>query len=156
MKRLTMMKWWLCLCSLAWGVTAFGQDYYEVNRSVTKSFPWDENTRLELENKYGDVIFETWERDSVRVQVEISIKSKKSETAQELADMAVVEIYGQGSFIIASTDWAANSSMWNQARNEMRNVFGADQKVEISYKIWLPETTSIEVTNKFGISYRKF
>lgn len=153
MKRLTMMKWWLCLCSLVLGFSAFGQDYYEVNRSVTKSFAWVDNTRLELENKYGDVIFETWERDSVRVQVQISIKSKKSETAQELADMAVVEIYNQGSFVIARTDWGANTSMWNHARNEMRNVFGADQKVEISYKVWLPETTSIEVINKFGDVY---
>lgn len=150
MKIRRTMKWWLCLCSMVLGGVAFGQEFYEVNRSITKSFGWVENTRVEIENKYGDVIFETWEQDSVRIQVEISVKSKKANNAQELADMAEVDIYGQGSFVIARTDWAANTSFWNQARNEMRNMFGPDQKVEIAYKVWLPETTSIEVVNKFG------
>lgn len=150
MKKITMTKWWLCLCSFCLFATAFGQEVYEVNRTVTKSFAWTPESQLELENKYGDVIFETWNKDSIRVQTEISIKSKKEEAMQELADMAIVEIYSQGNFVIARTDWAANTSIWGQARNEMRNVFGSDQKVEISYKVWLPKTTSIDVINKFG------
>jgi hypothetical protein len=150
MKKIVMMKWWLYLCSACLCGTAFGQEVYEVNRTVTKSFAWTPKSQLELDNKYGDVIFETWDKDSIRVQVEISITSKKEEATQELADMAIVEVYGQGSFVIARTDWAANTSIWGQARNEMRNVFGSDQKVEISYKVWLPKTTPIDVTNKFG------
>lgn len=150
MKKIAMMKWWLFLCSACLCGTSFGQEVYEVNRTVTKSFAWTPTTQLELENKYGDVIFETWEKDSIRVQTEISITSKKKEAMQELADMAVVKIYDQGSFVVARTDWAANTSVWGQARNEMRNVFGSDQKVEISYTVWLPKTTPIDVKNKFG------
>ncbi len=148
--KVKKMKWWLCLCSLLVAGVIKSQDVYEVNRTISKTYGWTERSRVEIENKYGDVILEIWDQDSVKVDVEIAIESKKWETAQEMSDMAVVSMSQQGSFIVARTDWGGNSSLWGQAKHEVRSVFGKDHKVEITYKVYAPQSTSVEIRNKFG------
>lgn len=148
--KVKMMKWWLCLCSFMAVGAVSSQAVYDVNRSMTRSYPWTESTRIEIENKYGDVILEVWEEDSVKIDVEVAIQSKKWDTAQELSDMAIVTMESQGSFIVARTDWGGDASFWGHAKHEVRSVFGKDHKVEITYKVYTPDKTAIEIRNKFG------
>jgi len=117
---------------------------------MSKAFQISQNASLEVINKYGDVIFETWNKDSVRIEVNIIAEAKKTDVVDQLIEMAVVEIEKKGSFIIAETDWGRNTSFWNKSLNELSRAFGADQKIQIDYKVFCPDDLNLDVQNKFG------
>lgn len=133
---------------LVLGVSA--QESFSEKKSMTKVYPLDAKASLEVENKYGDIIFETWEKDSVRIDVSILVEAKKPDVVDQLIEMAVVEIEKKGTFIIARTDWGKNTSFWNKSLNEISRAFGSDQKIQIDYKIFCPASLSIDIENKFG------
>jgi len=145
-----MKKALLFLFSLLAALCVFGQESFSEKRSLSKAFKISQNANLEITNKYGDIIFETWEKDSVRIDVSILVEAKKAEVVGQLMEMAVVEIEKKGSFIIAQTDWGRNTSFWNKSLNEISRAFGADQKIQIDYKVYCPDDLNLDVQNKFG------
>jgi hypothetical protein len=144
------MKYRLLLFSLILSLHITGQTGYVEKRTVSDKFAVSDNTHLEVSNKYGDIIFTTWEIDSVAVDVEIYIESEKYENAQELLELASVNLEQRGTYIIAETIWGEYSSFWSQTKNQIRGVIGADQKIQIDYHISLPDYLSVDIDNKFG------
>jgi len=145
-----MKKVLLFLFSLLAAYCIFGQESFSEKRSLSKAFKISQNTSLEIANKYGDIIFETWEKDSVKIDVSILVEAKKPDVVDQLMEMAVVEIEKKGSFIIAKTDWGRNTSFWNKSLNEISRAFGADQKIQIDYKVFAPDDLNLDIQNKFG------
>lgn len=149
-----MTRWFLCSLVALVAVQGFGQEgFYRDSKSVSKTFAVKSTTHFEVDNKYGNIFFETWDKDSIRIDVEVVAQSKKQEYVSELMSLAVIDLHASGSFVVARTNWGKHSSLWSQTKNEIRNVFGSDQKVEITYRISLPDDMSLDVTNKFGDVY---
>lgn len=145
-----MKKILLCLFSLGFTLSLLGQDTYSQRKELSKSFPVTTATSIEVVNKYGDVILEVWEKDSVYIEVEIFAEAKKEEVLQQLLELAQIDLNSHGSFIIAKTDWGKNSSFWSKSKNEISRAFGSDQKIQIDYKIYCPANVTLDIKNKFG------
>jgi len=145
-----MKKALLSLFSLVLTLGLIGQESYSEKRSIIRSFQINDRASLEIVNKYGDIIFETWEKDSVRLEVSILVEAKKEDVVDQLMDMAVIEIEKKGSFVIAKTDWGRNTSFWNKSLNEINRAFGSDQKIQIDYKVFIPNSLKLDIQNKFG------
>jgi hypothetical protein len=67
MAKMKILLW--CLFSLSLAVS--GQDSMTTNQLINRTYPVGERDRLEVENKYGDVIIETSEGDELKIRVEV-------------------------------------------------------------------------------------
>ncbi len=58
----------------------------ELQRSINKNFPLKAGGKLHIENSYGTVKLNSWDKNEVAIEVTISVKGGTSERAEELLE----------------------------------------------------------------------
>lgn len=123
---------------------------YDDQKLIQRTFKTSADTHVEVENMYGDVRFNTWSKDSLKVMAEISAFSDDFSNVQEMLREIEVQINQSGSFIIIETLWAEEVSFLKKGMYGIKRSFGSGQRVKVDLTIWLPDGLDVEVLNKFG------
>lgn len=133
-------------------VLHFGlQAQNKVSKNVEKTFYLTNSGKLYLENNYGEISVQGWEKESLLIKMEIEVIHKKSENAQDLLNRIGTSINENKDYIIFKTAIAEKSTgfiakYWNKA-----NPFDYDKSnLKINYKVYLPKNAELDITNKFG------
>lgn len=158
--RLTMSvcKWLLAVtcCLGMFSAEAAGlnndQEMYERERSISKAFAAHATTTVEIVNKYGTVHVNTWDKDSVRFEIQIKVKAKRYEDAEAMSESTTFNLGGSSSFITAQTIFGENSNMFKQSWMDLKSELGFT-KVTVDYVVYLPATNKVSISNKFGDIY---
>lgn len=137
-----------CLFSIS--LVASGQDSITSNKVINRSYPIAEQDRLEVENKYGDIIVESSETNELNIRVELILNGGSEKAISELNEYVDVEISKNGSFIIAKTLWGKNASFFTKSLEGIKGIFDGDRSVEVNYFIETPDYLELRITNKFG------
>ena len=123
-------------------------------RQISKRFKITPETRIELTNKYGKIEFNAWEKDSVVINIEISVEDKKLSKLEKSLDNIDFETISNPNFLIVRTVVGDNmGSIEKELQKLMETVFQASGNMEINYSVWLPITNELKVENKFGDIY---
>ncbi len=146
MVKMKILLW--CLCSLS--LTVAAQDSMTSNEVINRIYSVGERDRLEIENKYGDIIVETTEGNELSIRAEITLKGGSDKAISELQDFVDVEVGKNGSFIIAKTNWGKNASFFTKSLEGIKGIFDGDRSVEVNYFIETPSFLELRITNKFG------
>ncbi|MEM6734726.1 MAG: hypothetical protein AAGC64_01740 [Bacteroidota bacterium] len=128
----------------------FGQ--FRQERDLNRSFLTSENGKVEIINKYGEVIVQTWDSDSVRFDVLIRAEGKNSDVVNKSMDRVDVRFRKVGSVISAVTEVSKGRGIFGSVLSEMEGVIG-NNKLKIDYEIWMPKGILLSVENKFGDVY---
>lgn len=123
---------------------------YEETKSIRKSFAANSSTTVEIINKYGDISVETWDKDSVRFEVNITARASKLSSARELFEMADVKFTANSSVVLASLLWGENVNAFKRGSVEMTLAAGSSQEIRIDYKVYMPVNSTIKIENRFG------
>ncbi|MBN1414468.1 MAG: hypothetical protein JW973_05160 [Bacteroidales bacterium] len=116
----------------------------EFVKEFKKEFPADKNTKLEIQNKYGNVDIKDWNNQSIAIEVKVIVRSSSQEKADKIFEYIQIDIEQEGDLIRASTDFKDNFS-------DIFKGFNHDEKkLEINYSVFMPKTTPLQVTNKYG------
>ena len=90
MKRLSYkMPALLVLGILLFVTQLFAQ---EDTRRISKSFNIKADTKIEINNKYGNVIINRWNKNVLELKVKIEAKGKTSSTTQKILDEIEIDI----------------------------------------------------------------
>lgn len=146
MVKMKILLWCLFSVSLA----ASSQDSLTSNELINRTYPVGEIDRLEVENKYGDIIIETSEDDELTIRVEVILSEGSDKAISVLKESVNVEIRKNGSFLVAKTHWGKNASFFTKSLEEIKGVFDGDRSVEVNYFIEAPAYLDMLITNKFG------
>lgn len=123
-------------------------------REINKRFKVNPDTRIEISNKYGKVELNTWDKDSVVLNISIRVEDKKLSKLEKAIDDIDFEITDSQSFLVIKT---LTGESQNQLEKEFQKfketLFQTDGKSEINYTVWLPKTNNLKVDNKFGDVY---
>lgn len=113
-------------------------------KEIKKEFPVNQNTRLEISNKYGnvDVVNRTDQALSIRVNIKVNIKDK--ERADALLNMIDIQINQEGDVVRAVTEIDDNFGRMFKGFN-----MGNDG-LEINYSVSMPKTLPLNLSNKYG------
>jgi hypothetical protein len=115
-------------------------------KTYSKSYSVDANDRLEIENKYGRINVNTWNKNEVRVDVQIKGDASDNETAQKMIDAISISDNKSGDVVSFRTNFGnGSSSIWN-----LFNNMNDHHKVEVNYTIYMPSTMSLSMSNKYG------
>jgi hypothetical protein len=114
----------------------------EVTKEFHKEYKAGPNTTLDINNKYGDVVIQSWENDQVVIDVKITVELPNQEKAQKLLSYLDVQFSESGNLISAKTviDDKFSFTGWG----------GDSKKFSIDYNIKMPAATALTLVNKYG------
>ena len=116
----------------------------EFSKNLHKDYDADENTLLVIENKFGDVDINNWDKDQVTIDVTITVDHKNEEKAKELIDYIEVHFSHTANTIKAVTEIDDKFSKWNSFTSSDNKEFSID------YKINIPKNIKIDIENRYG------
>ena len=151
------MKYKLITLLLIVGSLAFSAlqaQVYERSRELTKTFRVYEETTLEVHNKYGNIHLFPWQKDSVRIRIEVEVKANKESKADKIYDYIDFDFSHTKYYIEAKTAFRQNrSAFWSEVSDLASTLFSGNNKAQIDYYIYLPADIEIKLENKFGNIY---
>ncbi|NJB69795.1 hypothetical protein GGR42_000257 [Saonia flava] len=128
---------------------SFGQE--TVSKKIEKSYGLTNSGELHLNNKYGDVIINGWDRSSVRLTIDVEVTHKKKENAKDLLDRIDVTTKVTKDLVDLTTEIHQGSSGFFARYFSKVNPFDLDKSnIKINYTIYLPNNAEMNITNKFG------
>jgi len=127
----------LTLCLLT-GFAFAKHDGVEREKKITKSFQVNGNDRLSIENQFGKVVVNTWEKNEFSVVITIRATSRSSSKCDEIIESIGVSETRAGGTVYLKTNV-----------KQMANRNGA-QSFNIDYEVYMPSTNPLTVQNKFG------
>ncbi len=115
-------------------VTFAAKDDY--TKTYKEKYDIDKNATLVISNKFGDVVCENWDQNSISINVTVKVTSSSQERAQKVLDKINVQLSGNRNRVEGSTS--------------ISNINGNNNEFSIDYNIMLPKWVNIDMTNKFG------
>lgn len=114
----------------------------EVKKEFHRELVPGDNSTLTVINKFGSVVTETWDKNSVVVDVTVRVEHPSSDRARKLLEMIKVEFTEEGGNLKAETVFSDDFSSisWR----------GSDNKFSVNYNIKMPAHVNFDVTNKYG------
>jgi len=133
-----------------------GEDI-DKKRTISKSYTVTSGDKLSIENSFGNVVINTWDKNEIKVDIEIAVKASTDQKAQQMMDEIEVSDNRNGNTISFKTDIGdINEHGHNKKRNrdeDHPNREGdndGDRKFYIDYKVYMPATNPLELENSFG------
>lgn len=134
-------------CFLAISVSAQS----ERSKQWDKSYGLPATGTVQIENKYGNVSINGWDKEELKVSVSMTVTHKKDENAKKLLDRIQPKVTQAGDFIRISSEIAERSSSIFSRYFNKANPFDFDKSnIQIDYEIYLPKNAELNIINKFG------
>lgn len=142
----------LSVFAFLWPVLLTAQTY-ERSKTETHSFKVFDQTTLEVYNKYGNIHLFPWEKDSVKIRIELNVKANKESKVDKIFDYINFEFSNTKYYIIARTQLKQHGSFWSEVSDLANTLFSGNNKAQIDYYIYLPKDMQAKFENKFGNIY---
>jgi hypothetical protein len=127
-----------CIC-----FTLEAQD--EFTKNITKSFQLKQNSKLRVSNKYGNIDIRDWDKNEVKIDVEIIIHDIDKDKADNALNNVGIDFSTNDNEIDVNTNYT--DKFFNLVG---KNYHSENKKFEVNYKIMLPSSLSVKIENKYG------
>ncbi|OUS01625.1 hypothetical protein A9Q86_07590 [Flavobacteriales bacterium 33_180_T64] len=135
------------LVLLSWSVQ--GQE--KLSKEIKKTYPLSNEGALFLENKYGDVYINGWDKDFIEITVNIEAKGKNTDKTKELLNLINSRIVATDKQVIVKSEISnKNPGFFNKYIHKIDPFKNEKTNTEINYTIYLPKSAEIELLNKYG------
>lgn len=116
----------------------------EVTKDFHQEFKAGTATTLEINNRYGDVVVQNWNKDQIVIDVRVLVQLPDRSRAEKLISYIDVQFNESGNTVSAKTviDEKFNFSGWGMG----------SRKFYINYNVKMPVGASLDLTNQYGNS----
>jgi len=132
---------------------ALKSQVYERNRQEIKAFKVYKETSLEVYNKYGNIHLFTWDKDSVKIKIDVQVKANKESKADKIFEYINFEFSNTKYYIIARTQFKQRGTFWSEVSDLANTLFSGNNKAQIDYFVYMPKGMQAKFENKFGNVY---
>ncbi|MEN6353367.1 MAG: hypothetical protein ABFD02_07915 [Bacteroidales bacterium] len=114
----------------------------EVTKKFHKEYTAGANTTLDINNRYGDVVINSWDKNQVVIDVIVTVELPNKEKAEKLLGYIDVQFSEGENIISAKTviDDKFSFSGWG----------GESKRFSIDYDVKMPAVTALTLSNKYG------
>ncbi|MBN2485128.1 MAG: hypothetical protein JXB34_04045 [Bacteroidales bacterium] len=116
---------------------------------IERSFKIVPKSSVEVVNKYGKVHIRTWDKDSVRFEVDLRIQTTSREKMNKLKNQISFDFTSTNYYIIAKTSFVKSGGIFS----DVVETFVPSNEVSINYVVYIPKHLPLKVENKFGDVY---
>ncbi len=116
----------------------------EFTKIIKEEFTANNSTELSLNNKFGDIEVNNWDKDLISIEVEISVDISDEDKANRILSYVDINFSETGNNIYVETvfDSKLEKGSWNN-----------NYDLDIQYKVYIPEYISLSVENKYGDTF---
>ncbi|MEZ4888968.1 MAG: hypothetical protein R3E32_29850 [Chitinophagales bacterium] len=142
--------------------TAMAADQQWTNRSKTieETVAISSTATVEIANKYGRIEIDTWNKDSLYIEVSISAQAKNFDKVERIMDRINIDMNTESEdFMIFRTEIGSGKGssgilgffqdLWDST-SDLTNSLLNTQNVTVDYKVFLPESVKLTIENRFG------
>lgn len=118
-------------------------------KSYSKSYPLDGNDKLSLNNQYGKISVNTWNRNEVKVDITIKAEAGSDADAQRLIDGVSISDGKSGDQVSFKTNIRSEDSdngFWALFRSKGNKK----HKLSINYSVYMPAKNDLDVNSSYG------
>ena len=112
----------------------------EVTKEFHKEYSAGTKT-LDINNKYGDVVIESWNKDQIVIDVKVTVEMSNRDKAQSYLDKIDVQFSEGANVVSAKTVLQDNFNF---------SGWGDSRRFRIDYNIKMPVGTDLTLANKYG------
>ncbi|MGQ1948279.1 hypothetical protein ACT3CD_14380 [Geofilum sp. OHC36d9] len=144
--------WYFILCFVAGLLptsTALSQQIKDT-RKETRIYEYTPGVTVQISNKYGTVKVQTWNQDSIKLEVTRTITHASQEEINKLKNNITINFTSTQSILNAETLFESTGNKWLQSIKEATNMANAGSHSRIDYLLTVPAKTNISITNKYG------
>lgn len=128
-------------------ISAAAQDRYvwpvKLQKDYSKTYPVGSNT-VSLQNRFGQLTIETWDKNEVKVEAHISVSAQTNEYATQIIDRININDELKGETISFVTKVGDNTD------NNNRNGYNGGHEMKIDYIVHMPANAKLYAENNFG------
>jgi hypothetical protein len=126
----------------------------KITKSIDKTFKVDDRLNLEITNKYGNVIIDTWSKNEVSLKIEILAYGKDRDAAEKLMDRVEFDFKQASDFLQVESVFDRKKSFFKDLINTVGDYSASllsNHKLQVNYELNIPESAaSVTVDNRFG------
>jgi hypothetical protein len=115
------------------------QDYQdtgtEMVKNYTKTYTADADDKLQIENSYGDVTVNTWNRNEFKIQVKITVNTSSDVTITDSKKGSVVSF---------------KTNIKKQGGGTWLRLGKASHDIMVNYIVYMPAKNALDITNSYG------
>jgi hypothetical protein len=139
MKTIVKIAFFILAFTLLLGIKG-ATAHEEFTRLIKKEFAVNADAQLTINNRFGEVHCTNWEKNSITIDVTITVTAADQEEADKKFRKITIDFTDSPSSVTAITNM-------QEMKNSGRGRFSID------YMINMPLTVNLDVTNKFGDIY---
>lgn len=113
-------------------------DMVEREKKINKNYTVSANDKLSIENEFGSININTWEKNEVSVEITVKSSTKSESKSQELIDN------------VSISDTKAGGAIYLKTITKSGNFRTGKQTLQIDYKVYMPGSLQLSLLNKFG------
>ncbi|MBB5437209.1 hypothetical protein HDC92_000877 [Pedobacter sp. AK017] len=118
------------------------------SKTFSKSFPLDGNDKVNLNNRYGEMLIKTWDKKEIRVDIDIKAYSKDEADAQRLVDGTVITADKSGDQVSFKTNFATESGKSGASFRNGKTI--SRREIRVNYVVYMPATNALTLSNQYG------
>jgi hypothetical protein len=130
------------------------KDRYVLSKKSELTFAAKAGVNLDIFNKYGTIIINTWQSDSIVVEVNVEAKGKQKSDAQRILDRVEITHQQYKNDISISSEFDAKQNeviewvkaFWQSAKSLVLD----ENNLQVNYVVYMPESANLIIENKFG------
>lgn len=126
-----------------WG--KIGAAAYQEEKVIEKVYRIDGKDRLSIDNRYGIIKVNNWNRNEFKVVVHIKVGESSERRAQEALDRVSIDDSKVGNEVRFKTSISPAESGWFSALTGSRN-----QELSVNYEIFIPAGNELKLANQYG------
>ncbi|MCC9137199.1 hypothetical protein ACFSKU_04310 [Pontibacter silvestris] len=114
----------------------------EKRKSFDKTYKVSNSELLNIENKFGKIHVNTWNRKEVQVRIDIVARASSEQNAQKILDGITISESRDSKMISLRTEMES-----------IRTSGNSNRSFEINYTVFMPEENPVALKNSFGEVY---
>jgi len=115
-------------------------------RNYSKTYPANGDDKLVIDNSYGSIVVNTWDKNYFKVDVQIKASARNGSDEKDMLDDVSISDAKDGSTVAFRTNIDKGKSIW-------KTIFGGDwgdHSVSINYTIYMPSRNELVIRNRYG------
>lgn len=117
-------------------------------KTFTKTFTIDKNDKVNLSNQFGGITIKTWDKNEIKVDVDIKAYAKTDDEAQKLLDQVSISASKDGDLVAFKTNMGDRSGNWGSNTRNGKTVWRREAKVY--YVVYMPAGNSLTASQQYG------
>ncbi len=117
-------------------------------KSFTKSFSIDKNDKINLSNQYGSITIKTWDRNEIKVDVDLKAYAKTDSEAQKLLDDVSIDATKTGELVSYKTEMGSRNGNWGSNVRNGKTIWR--REVKVNYVVYMPGVNALTMFQKYG------